>query len=166
MTKMNQFMEKYVADKGLVRFEELSKLFALELTEIYGCIVLRESINASSQIKSAEDIKRLYHDLTAFEASCNEIYVNHYFKDTPHTLNSLMEISFALVVTLFERLKRCYPNYAFQIVLSMDIEKTGDGVDDSATIRFTTKRMNESPYINAEEIEEFDQPILVFEIDQ
>jgi len=167
MIKLNRLMQNYTEDKGIVNLDELLKLFSLEFTCIYDCVVLKSSVDTSVQIESEDDIRKMYHDLTAFEASKNEIYVNHHYfeayRESPHSFHSIVEISYALVIILSERLKRCYPEKSFQIALSLDISSFAD-VGDSATIRFTTIREDEAPWFDEQKLEAASQPICLFQI--
>lgn len=162
----NQAMKQFMNSTKCKDLNKISTSFALDFIEICDCILLKENVELSKSFYCIEKIKKVYDDLTNFEASLNEIYVNDFymktFQEVPKLFQSIADFSFALAQELSEKLTTCYPNKSFQVILSFDIQPLSN-IDDSATLRFVSKHKNEESYIDIQDIDRFDQPVMVIE---
>lgn len=123
-----------------------------EFIEIEGFILLKKDDNISKKFNKKK-ILSAYYDETAFEASYNEFRIEDYFdwciKDAEQGLilgNKLSEI--------WEfKLKKCFPNYKFHIIIEFDGKFT--------TIRFYRLRKNEDSWISLNDLDEYNKSIAI-----
>lgn len=130
--------------------ETLSRLLRPEFVELNGCIVIGDQL-AKNHAKKDD-----FEDETGFEVFVNHIHLDG--TELGEGLNPINVLGLSLkIVELWQsKLARDFPNEKFLIILGFDEGET--------TLRFYKVRQSETPWINLEALEKYEEAVLVAEV--
>jgi len=113
------------------------------------CIFIKESYN-KSHVQESEFV-----DKTSYEAFVNHIHLDQIYWGEPVDYYEVLQIALKVLDMWKIKLKNDCPNMKFILILSFN--------EEDCNLRFHRFRQNELPWINPDEIQKFEEGIMIVE---
>lgn len=141
--KMGTVLTEIMDIRNGVDYTKVSDLVNTEFYEIEGC-VLRNKGEKVERL-NIDKILCVYNDRTGYEASFNEVRINDYIEELHYGPVEGLALALRIIEDWENRLKQCFPNYTFHIIVVFD--------DEYTTVRFYKFRNEEGSWIDIDNLD-------------
>ena len=157
--KMKELLDKiqrydFNIYNNAITLKKLMELLDPKFIEVNGCVFFNfeHTKKASLQKGNLEDIKKYFGDEIGFEASNNELKIEHYIEGNFKITLDLLKFTLKVIECWEYKLKKQFPDYHFTIVLFFS--------DESIDTRFYRQRKGET-LLEEDKLDEYPGAVLL-----